>query len=41
MKYKKLSLKDAINKVKSKRKMAFNPQATFLDFLQYYEIEIS
>lgn len=41
MKYKKLSLKEAINKVKSKRKMAFNPQATFLDFLQYYEIEVS
>ena len=41
MKYKKLSLKDAINKVKSKRRMAFNPQATFMDFLQYYEIEVS
>jgi len=41
MKYNKMSLNKAINKIKLKRKLAFLPDATFLDFLKYYEIELS
>jgi protein-tyrosine phosphatase len=40
MKYKKLSLIDAIILVKNKRKLAFLPEATFQDFLNYYEMEL-
>jgi protein-tyrosine phosphatase len=40
MKYKDLSLKDAVKKIKQKRRFAFLPNATFMDFLEYYEIEI-
>ena len=41
MKYLKLSLVDAIIKVKKHRKLAFLPEITFNDFLKYYEMELS
>lgn len=41
MKYLKLSLVNAITKVKKQRKLAFLPDITFNDFLKYYEMEIS
>lgn len=41
MKYRGLSLDEAIHKIKSKRKLAFLPEATFLDFLKYYELEVN
>ena len=41
MKYRGLSLNEAIYKIKTKRKLAFLPEATFLDFLKYYELEVN
>ncbi len=41
MKHKKINLDKAIERIKSKRKLAFLPDATFMDFLKYYEIELS
>jgi hypothetical protein len=40
MKYKKMTLNKSIELIKSNRKLAFLPDATFIDFLKYYEIEI-
>jgi len=40
MKYKKLSLVDAIKIIKKRRRYAFLPNATFMDFLEYYEVEV-
>ena len=41
MKYKKMKLEETIEKIKLKRKYAFLPEITFIDFLKYYEIEQS
>jgi protein-tyrosine phosphatase len=41
MKYFKMPLENAINHIKSNRKFVFLPEATFIDFLKYYEIELS
>ena len=41
MKYYKMNLEDAIKEIKKRRKFVFLPEATFIDFLKYYEIELS
>ena len=41
MKHKKMKLQETIEKIKTKRKYAFLPEITFLDFLKYYELEQS
>lgn len=41
MKYYKMNLENAINEIKKRRKYVFLPEATFIDFLKYYEIELS
>ena len=41
MKYNKYTLKHAIKDIKSKRKFAFFPESTFIDFLKYYEFELN
>jgi protein-tyrosine phosphatase len=40
MKNNKLKLDEAIEKIQKKRQLAFLPDATFMDFLKYFEIEI-
>lgn len=40
IKYKKLKLDEAIKKIQKKRQLAFLPDATFMDFLKYFEIEV-
>jgi protein-tyrosine phosphatase len=41
MKYKKNKLEESIKNIKIQRKYAFLPEATFIDFLKYYELEQS
>lgn len=41
MKYHKMTLDDASSYIKNRRKFVFLPEATFADFLKYYEIELS
>jgi protein-tyrosine phosphatase len=41
MKYKNMKLQETIENIKLKRKYAFLPEATFIDFLKYYELEQS
>ena len=41
MKYHKMILDSAISEIKNRRKYVFLPEATFIDFLKYYEIELS
>jgi hypothetical protein len=36
-----MNLDDAIKEIKKRRKYVFLPEATFIDFLKYYEIELS
>jgi len=40
MKYMNLTLDEAIAKIQRKRKLAFLPEPTFIDFMKYYEVEI-
>jgi len=41
MKYHNMKLEETLEKIKLKRKYAFLPEATFIDFLKYYELEQS
>jgi protein-tyrosine phosphatase len=41
MKSHNMKLEETLEKIKLKRKYAFLPEATFIDFLKYYELEQS
>ncbi len=40
MKHHKYTLEQAVKEIQNKRKFAFFPEATFIDFLRYYEYEL-